>query len=94
MPLSKSRWCGRSALCLCIGIASTLLMGCATSTPSSPAKKDLLLVLLACPQATPLSDGSFGATTEKLAWYAVTYRKCREAALAEAKTALQEQEKP
>ena len=37
------------------------------------------MVKAACPKPTPLTDGSFGATTEKLAWYAVNYRKCRAA---------------
>lgn len=35
-----------------------------------------------CPELTPLSDDSFGATTTKLVEVAGIYRTCREAALA------------
>jgi hypothetical protein len=39
------------------------------------------LVVASCPQLTPLSDSSFGATTEKLVQVAGQYRECRCAAL-------------
>lgn len=82
MPQSKNSWFVKFGLLLCTATALTLLTGCATSTNSLP-EKDLILVLVACPKPTPLNDPAFGATTEKLAWYAVNYNKCRAAALSE-----------
>lgn len=40
------------------------------------------MVIALCPELTPLSDDSFGATTIKLVEVASIYRTCREAALA------------
>ena len=44
-----------------------------------PSNRPLLEV--ACPPPTALADATFGTTTDKLAWYAVQYRKCRAAQL-------------
>lgn len=38
------------------------------------------LVLASCPQLTPLTDPSFGATTQKLIDVASQYHQCRAAA--------------
>ena len=38
-------------------------------------------MIAACPELTPLQDGSFGATTEKLLEVTGIYRGCRAAAL-------------
>lgn len=55
------------------------LSGCSTK-PSLVT--DQSLVKVACPQLTPLSDSSFGATTAKLVEIAGQYNICRTAALA------------
>ena len=60
-----------------VAITATM-QGCATRNIEAPT--DRALVLAACPNPTPLADGSFASTTEKLVWYAVNYRKCRAAA--------------
>jgi len=39
-------------------------------------------VVASCPELTPLSEGSFAATTTKLLEVATRYQQCREAALA------------
>lgn len=57
------------ALCL-------LLAGCCFKRP--PADP---LVIASCPELTPLTDPSFGATTLKLISLAGTYNECRCAAL-------------
>ena len=40
------------------------------------------LVIASCPELTPLTDNTFGATTNKLVEVAGQYYECREAALA------------
>lgn len=58
-----------------------MLTGCETLTKRSPAGPSPL-VKASCPELTPLTDESFGATTSKLVEVALQYRECRTAALA------------
>lgn len=65
-----------------IAIASILLTSCSASMPPLPDESPSPLVVASCPDLTPLSDPSFGATTLKLIDVAGQYRKCQRAALA------------
>ena len=60
-------------------LALTLITGCSAST--KPLLHPDPLVIASCPDLTPLSDKSFGATTEKLVEVAGIYYECRAAAL-------------
>lgn len=67
---------------LCTAIASIVLSSCSASMPPSLASESRkVLLVVACPELTPLSDPSFGATTLKLMQVAGQYRECRAAAL-------------
>jgi hypothetical protein len=68
------------AKCLCTLSAATMLAGCKPLIRPSPHRD---LIQVACPQLTPLTDDSFGATTLKLVEVAGLYYRCRAAALAE-----------
>ena len=62
-------------------IATTLLASCSSLTkPSSQEPKPL--VIASCPELTPLSDDTFGATVQKLITVTAQYYECRTAALA------------
>ena len=66
----------------CIAIASmTLLLSACSTNPSRPPEKDLSLVRVACPDLTPLTDRTFGATARKLDAVANQYYECQAAAL-------------
>ncbi len=65
---------------LCIAIASMTLTGCGSSTKLSRPEPNPLLTV-SCPELTPLTDASFGATTIKLIEVAGLYYRCRAAAL-------------
>ena len=67
---------------LCTVIAVTILPGCGVLTkPSRPPANPLIAA--SCPDLTPLTDDSFGATTLKLIEVAGIYYRCRTAALAD-----------
>lgn len=62
-------------------VCAVLMTACASSTkPSQPDHSRQQIIALACPDLTPLTDGSFGATTRKLIEVAETYYRCRAAA--------------
>jgi len=61
--------------------AALALTGCASSM-NNPSDGPSPLVVASCPELTPLSEGSFAATTTKLLEVATRYQQCREAALA------------
>jgi len=63
---------------LCIVIASIPLLGCSSST--KPLLRQDPLIVASCPDLTPLSDNSFGATTAKVIEIAGIYYACRAAA--------------
>ena len=66
---------------LFIVTALILLTGCGCLTKPSPGALNPLVVA-ACPELTPITDPSFGATVAKLGQVAGQYRECRAAALA------------
>lgn len=72
----------RFAKSLCISIAA-ILTACSTlsTTPSVDPRR--VLVKVACPELTELTDKDFGATVLKLIEVAGQYHKCRAAALSE-----------
>lgn len=65
---------------LSIVSAAILLTGCAALTPPSKTGPSPL-VIASCPELTPLSNDTFGATALKLIEVAGQYYKCRAAAL-------------
>lgn len=60
------------------GIACILLTACGSST--RPLQHPEPLVIASCPELTPLSDNTFGATTAKVVEIAGIYYQCRAAA--------------
>ena len=65
---------------LCIGIAATMSAGCSSLTKRSHPEPNPLLKA-SCPDLTPMTDDSFGATTLKLIEVSGIYYRCRSAAL-------------
>jgi hypothetical protein len=57
------------------------LTGCNWSIRPSPGAQPNPLIVANCPELTPLTDDSFGATTLKLIEVSGIYYRCREAAL-------------
>ena len=62
---------------LCTAIAVMTLASCATSTTSSSDGGRRALMRVACAWPSPLDDDTFGATSRKLAEFAVALRSCR-----------------
>ena len=65
---------------LCTLLVCTLLTSCSASmTRSATAWEPPPLVVAACPKPPPLTDPSFGGTTQALVQLAILYRQCRAA---------------
>lgn len=63
--------------------AASLLSACASPTRPLPASGPSPLVIVSCPELSPLTDSAMGALLSKLVEVANQYRECRAAALAE-----------
>lgn len=73
----------RSASALCTVTAAILTASCSASIPRSQATQPSSLVLATCgPGLAPLTDDTFGATTDKLLEVTARFYACRAAALA------------
>lgn len=83
-PPSKGKWKPSFETILYIVIAGILmtLFGCSTNPSRVNQVGPDATVVIACPELSPLSDNSFGATTAKLSEVGGIYRECRKAALA------------
>ena len=77
MSLSAKSWKQLSVNIIIMLSVSTVMMGCASSTGPSQMKA---LVQISCPELTPLTSNTFGATTMKLQQVAAQYYKCKVAA--------------
>ena len=76
MKSSKNRFFASAA-------AVQILFGCTTMPLAPPLEPDRVLILVSCPERSPLLEDSFGAWVNKTFELAQQYDECRKAALSQ-----------